>query len=201
MPRPSHTPILAAALVLLAALVFSMAPRSAAQGPAAPLRIATVDIYKVSGKLVAREVPQNRIKGRQAELAAEIKPLEDELNRLSEQLRTLAPEDRSQAAQALAQSFERTRQTYAQRAQEADNKLNAFIAQVNFEAFKEALDSVNAIADRRGYTHVLSARGSDDMPVPTNSLSFVQGLLSRPVLRSPVADDITPDVLADLNLN
>jgi Skp family chaperone for outer membrane proteins len=163
-------------------------------------KIATCDVFKIAGKLMETELYTKQITDKRDELKNQLTPLENELKTLGDKLRAMGPNAQGPEAEQTAQEFQRKQTEYLKLGQGLDDQMNKFIAEQNFDAYKKVLDSINAVAERRGYTHVFSTRSTDDMKAPANPPAFLQGVLARPLAKSPTADDITDDVMADLKV-
>lgn len=202
---------LALALYLGGSAYFATAPNAAVAGagrsggvhaePKAST-VAVVDTYRIAVKLMDTARFKDRIEGKRKEWADKLAPLEKNLDELANKLRAMGPEAKGPEAETTAREFETKRQEYGALRQQAEREMDSFVAGVNFDAFKQVVDSAAAIADKKGYSLVLSSRGTgpDEMKAPDSSGAFVQSLLARPVIKSATADDITADVIADLKL-
>lgn len=165
------------------------------------VKIASCDVFKVAGKLMSTEPYEKLITAKRDELKAQLMPLENELKAIGERLKAMGPSAQGPEAEQAAGEFQKKQNEYLKKGQDLDAEMSRFIAEQNFDAYKKVLESVSAVADKRGYTHVFSTRGSDEMKAPSNPGAFLQGVLARPLAKSPAADDITDDVMADLKLS
>ncbi len=166
----------------------------------ADTKIATCDVFKAASKLMDTERFKKEVEDKRNTLKDQMKPLETELQGIAQKLQAMGKDARGPEAEQTARDFQTKQQEYLKLGQQLDVEMGKFIAGKNFDAYKLVLDSVNAISDRKGYTHVFSTRSTEDMKSPENPSAFLQGVLARPLARSPQGDDITPDVLADLKL-
>jgi Skp family chaperone for outer membrane proteins len=196
--------VLLAAGVFIASLALARGdePRESgkAAGEAVPFRPATCDIYKVTGKLAETERFTSRINDRQRQLREQLEPMERELRELADRLRGMGDQPRGPEAEALMQQFNEKGAALRRAARDADEELTLLLAHVSHEAYREVIAAVDVVAEKRGYTHVFASQTTEDMRAPSGIQQFVQGMLSRPLVRAPQSDDITFDVLAELKL-
>lgn len=180
------------------ALLSSSAPARPITDP--PVRIAMCDVVLIAGRLMDTDQYAKPLAEKRRSLAESLVPLEREVEAIGKQLQALGPNATGPEAQALARQFNDKRQQYSQQAQVLDRQYDAFRSQINFEAYKQVLAAADAIGERRGYTMVIASRRLDDGRAPDNAMSFLQGVLARPVVRIPKADDITDAVAAEVKL-
>jgi hypothetical protein len=133
-------------------------------------------------------------------LREQIEPMERELRELADRLRGMGDQPRGPEAEALLQQFNEKGAALRRAARDADEELTLLLSHVSHEAYKEVIAAVDVVAEKRGYTHVFASQTTEDMRLPSGIQQFVQGMLSRPVVRAPQGDDITFDVIAELKL-
>ncbi len=196
--------VLLAAGVFIASLALARVDDPREPGRASPespsFRPATCDIYKVTGKLAETDRFTSRINDRQRQLREQIEPMERELRELADRLRGMGEQPRGPEAEALLQQFNEKGAALRRAARDADEELTLLLSHVSHEAYKEVIAAVDVVAEKRGYTHVFASQTTEDMRPPAGIQQFVQGMLSRPVVRAPQSDDITFDVIAELKL-
>lgn len=198
--RAGLTVLLAAAAG--GALVLGARSASVAEPPGPePVRIATCDVVRASSLVMETEAYTKPLSERRAALSTQLEAGRKEVEALAGQLQALGPNERGPEAQALAQRFQQKREAYAQATQTAEREFEQFRAAKNFEAYRKAVAAADAVATRRGYTIVIATRAMEEGGVPVSGQAFLQGVLARPVIRSPKADDITADVFAELKVS
>lgn len=168
-------------------------------GAKAPI-IAVADVYKVASKLVGKPRFSAIIEDKRKVLKDRITPVEKELRDLAEKLQAMGPDAKGPEAEVTARAYQSKQQEYIRLGQQLDKEMETTIAQVNFDAYKQVVEAATAIAEKKGYTILLASRSMDDMKTPEQSQGFIQALLARPVLKSPGADDLTADIMADLKV-
>ncbi len=168
--------------------------------PKADTEIAVCDVYNVMERLMNSDRIAPAIQEKQDAIAAEIKPLEDQLRLLQQELQAANQEDPS--FQAKVQRFEQLRQQYFQLQQALTVEMQRFIAEKQVEAFELARDSASGIAEEMGYTYLVNSRDANKrIEVGGNTPDNVTAsVLSRVMLMLPEEDNITEDVIEELNL-
>ena len=173
---------------------------------AAPVeaKLATIDvfrclqIYMQRPEMVADRDAQN------AELAATELEIRTRIQNNQAKLRILAQGDpqfatTQQAIQADSQAYQDFRQ------QAAVNAQTLAVVQ-STEAFLAVQEKSSAIAAQLGYSHLIGAKLdhsdliTEDGPTSLNTSQMIQELLARPVLLAPAGDDITEQVLVEMDI-
>jgi len=191
-PAPAVAPAPAGAAASAAASV------TAATGA---VRFAVCDVYKVADRLTKTDKFQKDVTEKRTDLSSKIEPLGKGMEELTKRLQETPKEKQSGPEwEAAIGEYQKKGMELRQREETLQAEFAEFLTLKNFEAYKEVLASVEAVAAKRGYTHVFSSRSIQDMEKPSSPLAFTQGLLARPVLVAPAGDDITLDVLRDLKL-
>lgn len=172
----------------------------AVERPAAGVdaRIATVDLFSVAEKIILSK-PYTEAR------SAEEKVWQDRLQPLGEQIKDLrvkldvVGQNTPDAKQVLADAQSAMNQ-YQQIQQQAGVALDQFRGNQLREAYEKSLDIANAIAEERGYTHVIVTRDrkAESMPVGLNAT--IQLMLAQPVIMAPAEDDLTEAVVEKLDL-
>ncbi len=165
---------------------------------AAAPRIATLDVYSIVEKLMARpemQAPGNELAAR---LNERIGADQQALEALQRELQGMQASDpRAGAGQ---QEFLAKRDAFNRLVQDSTAELDRFRSGQLIECYRQTREAAGAVADRTGYTHVLSSRAADAEMQPQGMALGLQELLARPVLKGVPADDITGLVAAELKL-
>jgi hypothetical protein len=125
--------------------------------------------------------------------------IDKELKDLEDQFKVLPQNDpQVPVIQQKAQEKQAEMQKLAQDRQQDLEKMNS--SQL-IDAYRKVRESVLAVSDRQGYTHVFSQRAYDK-PIETVTVATtLQELLARPLVRGVQADDITSLVLTEMKLD
>lgn len=172
---------------------------SASSTPGDP--IATVDVYRVSAKLVGTEAYLKRMDSHRNELKKRMDPLDRELRDLAEKLKALGADNKSPEAEETARTFQGKQQDIMKLSQMLDRDMDSFVTGVNHEAYLLVMKTARDVARTKGYAYLLSTRAIDDGIAPTSAGAFMQSIMSRPVLMSPPGVDLTATVLSILKLD
>lgn len=133
-------------------------------------------------------------------MAAPIEQINRELDTLRQEITAIPDFQNNAEAQPKIQQFQQKSQNLETLRQTAQNELESFnVAQLQ-EAYKIAIDTTNAIAGTRGYTHVLATKPFESKMTSTNVNGVLQEMLARPVVRTNMADDLTDAVIKELKL-
>lgn len=163
-------------------------------------KIATVDVLAVVERLASsdRYTPAREQKAKS--LAAPIEQINKELDTLRTEITAIPDFQNNAEAQPKIQQFQQKSQNLETLRQTAQNELESFnVAQLQ-EAYKIAIDTTNAIAGTRGYTHVFATKPFDAKMTSINVNGVLQEMLARPVVRTNPADDLTDAVIKELKL-
>ncbi len=157
--------------------------------PPPPARIATCDVYTIMRQMV----DSDEFRPARAPLEEQLRTLAPLLRDMEAMLRGSDPKD--DAAQAKYKEFVGKRKEFEQLRADLDLLMGRQFVQA-YERVKVAAD---AVAVRRGYSHIIASRDIDQPP--TNDPDRItQALLSRPMLYSPLGDDVTQEVLGELKV-
>ena len=190
-------------MVVLALAVAALVGFGRVAEPPPDAKIATCDVYSIMRELVdseefkpGRGPLEEKLRG----FAPELREMESTLRDMEAMLRGSDPKE--EAAQAKYKEFVAKRQEFAGKRQEFEKtkgELDQLMGRQFVQAYERVKVAADAVAIRRGYTHIVASRDIDQPP--TNDPDRItQALLSRPMLYSPEADDVTKDVLKELNL-
>lgn len=195
--KPEGTPAAPAALPATAS---SAAPST--QAAPVPVRLAVCDVYKCADKLASTERYTKQLKDKAEDLSKKAEALRAEVTRMTDEM-NLVPKEQQKGEEwdkrVAAYRAKRTENEQTYQALKAD--YSDFVTAKNLEMYKEVVAAVDAIATKRGYTWVLNSRTLDDGEKPNSPETFIRGLLARPVIKAPPADDLTLDVMKDLHLD
>ncbi len=165
--------------------------------PATP-RIATVDVYSLVERLIARPEMATPLNDLAQALNDRVNAARQELETLQRELQGLAPTDPQ--AGARQQDFLVKREGLNQLFQQSSAELDKARAEQLIDAYKQAREAAGAVSGRLGYTLVIASR-APDAPIQQQAMALaLQELLARPVLKSDPADDITKQVAEELKL-
>jgi Skp family chaperone for outer membrane proteins len=193
-----------AALVLAGGLALQPhLPAASAQpqngGQLREVRIATVDIYLVSERIMQQEryrrAREQGDEGYQRQLTA----IEDELRQMETRLQTLNQNDPQ--AQQIYTRAQALQTDYQRLQQERQQELERINSRQLIDAFTQTRGAAAEVARRGGYTHIISNR-QFDRPIETTTVgATLQEMLARPILIGIPQDDLTEAVLAELRLD
>jgi Skp family chaperone for outer membrane proteins len=207
LPFGSAAAVLAVAAVAGAGLlvlspVGAIAQPAAAAGaaPAAGSRVATVDVYKISARLVGTDVYIKKMEARRDELKKRIDPMDKELRDMADRLKAFGPDNKSPEADAAAKMFQAKQQDLLKLSQGLDREMDTFVTLTNFEAYQQVVREAQALAKAKGFTYLIASRPSDDTTPPSSAGAFMQSIMSRPVLMSPADADLTAELFKLLKL-
>lgn len=193
----------ALAVALLSATGVSFTPRAHARvdgGSADPaVKIAVVSLMKITDELMDSE----RFKPAREELDEQIskeliQPAVETLQELEKKIQDAG--EQSPDAPKLRQEFMRARGVLAARQQEASQRAEAKVGEQLKECFKLVRESAAAIAEKQGYTYVMSSMRPEDDFQTGPVQATIRDVLSRPVLAFPKTVDLTEEVREDLKL-
>jgi Skp family chaperone for outer membrane proteins len=161
--------------------------------------IATVDAYFVTDKLFAsdelRKAREDLGKRWQDKMAA----LESDLRALEQQASTLSQTDPK--LQELARQAQSKQDEYRQSSQQGQQEIEKLNSDQLIAAYNRTAETAKSLADKLGYTHIISTR-SADRPIQTvTGSATLQEMLARPLIRGSAEDDLTKQVLAELKLD
>jgi Skp family chaperone for outer membrane proteins len=203
MHRRQSAIILSAAFLALLGAGGATIQNSIAQPAAASesrdIRIGTVDIYLVSERIMQQEPYRVAREQGDAAYQRQLTAIEDELRQMETRLQAL-PQNDPQAQDIYTRA--QTLQTDYQRIQqERQQELERINSRQLIDAFTQTRGAAADVARRGGYTHIISNR-QFDRPIETTTVgATLQEMLARPVLLGIAQDDLTSQVLAELQLS
>lgn len=208
LPFGSAAAVLAVAAVAGAGLlvlspvgaIAQPAAAAPAAAPASSSRVATVDVYKISARLVGTDIYIKKMEARRDELKKRIDPMDKELRDLADRLKAFGPDNKSPEADAAAKMFQAKQQDLLKLSQGLDREMDTFVTLTNFEAYQQVVREAQALAKAKGFTYLIASRPSDDTTPPSSAGAFMQSIMSRPVLMSPADADLTAELFKLLKL-
>ena len=205
LPFGSAAAVLAVAAVagvglLVLSPVGAIAQPAAAAPAASGSRVATVDVYKISARLVGTDIYIKKMEARRDELKKRIDPMDKELRDMADRLKAFGPDNKSPEADAAAKMFQAKQQDLLKLSQGLDREMDTFVTLTNFEAYQQVVREAQALAKAKGFTYLIASRPSDDTTPPSSAGAFMQSIMSRPVLMSPADADLTAELFKLLKL-
>lgn len=196
----SRAIIAAALLVALGAAAmssraFSPAPQAASSAPA---RIATVDALAVVEKLVLSDKYAPARDALALERNKAIEPLDAKLKDIEARAKLLqagAPE-----IKGMQEEYQATQRQIDQMVDAGRRDLEALNVKQISEAFKTVNEAASAMADKMGYTHVLSSRMGEASLRSSSVNLAVQEMIARSVVKAPAEDDLTQRLMNELGV-
>lgn len=180
------------------AMVFSnRATAQASTTPAPALRMATVDLLDVVERMVLSDKYKPARDAFTDTQRETLQPLIAELQALAQQGQTAT--QGTPEFQNLVQQYTQKQQELSQRNEAAQQAIGEFEAKQVAEAYGLVSAAANRMAERMGYTHVISTRASTTIR-STAVPGVVQEILARPIVTSPKGDDLTQALLNELQL-
>lgn len=169
----------------------------AGSGRANESRLATVDVITLLQEMLRtpeyfdpREESKTRSEG-------ELKQLENEVRRLDGELRLVTPEERARGQQ-LYNDLQAKQRQYQQLAEQRVREFQSLSGEQAAEAYARIHAAATRVGMREGYTHVLMSRPGAALEETDTITMVTQGILARPVLMFPEADDLTDRVRQEL---
>lgn len=193
--RASERVVLFGGLMLALGLGFGFASRG---GASATPKIATIDIYVIAEKLMARpelDTPRSDLWRQWQDRA---NAAQSDLGRMQSELQIMPQSDPKRAAKA--QEFQAAQGKYQELVQKANEEVEGFRAKQLLDCYAQIRRSADAAAERGGYTHVFVTRLPDAPMQPQSIALAIQEFLARPLIKSDPTDDLTKQVMADLKL-
>lgn len=196
----SRSIVVAALVVALGAAVmtsraFTPAPQAT---QAAPVRIATVDTLAVVEKLVLSDKYAPARDALALEKNKAIEPLDAKVKDIEAKAKLLpqgAPE-----LKGMQEDYQQTQRQIDQMVEAGRRDLEALNVKQISEAFKTVNEAASAMADKLGYTHVLSSR-MGEASLRSGSINLaIQEMIARSVVKAPSEDDLTQRLMNELGV-
>ncbi|MDX2146212.1 MAG: OmpH family outer membrane protein [Planctomycetota bacterium] len=160
-------------------------------------RIASVDILAVVDKMLASERYHPLRFGKAQEFNAQLEPLQKEY-RDAEFGVVSTPESDPTRAEKI-EVWRQKRQAFETKRQELDRQFDEFSTSHAVEGYRIAIETAQALARARGYTHVFASRSGTDLQTRLRAGFSIESA-GRPLLISPPEDDLTSAVIAELKV-
>lgn len=169
------------------------------EGDGGEVKIAVVSLMKITDELM----DSSRYKPARDELDETInkemiRPVIDALQDLEKKIQGAG--EQSPEFPAMRNEYVRLRQELTKKQQEAAQKAEALVGEQLKACFQMVRDSAAAIAEKKGFTYVMSSMRPDDKFQNGPVQATIRDVLARPVLVFPKGVDITEDVRDDLKL-
>lgn len=164
-----------------------------------PVKIAVVSLMKISDELM----DSPRFKPERDELDESlnkdlIRPAIEAIQELEKKLQGM--DEKSPDFPQMRNDYIRLRNELGAKQREAAQKAEIKVGEQLKACYQMVRDSAAAIAEKKGYTYVISSMRPDDKFQDGPVQATIRDVLSRPVLAFPKAADITEDVREDLKL-
>jgi Skp family chaperone for outer membrane proteins len=175
-------------------------PAVALQGPAAVSpRIATIDTYIVTERLMGADDLKKARESLSNDWNLKLRGLEKEFSDIDQGLQLVTQNDPKY--QDLIKRAQGKQQEYQQMLGTRDQEVEKLNSSQLIASHQRVIEIVKQLADKNGYTHVVSTRPISRPIVTTTVGATLQEMLARPVMISPAADDLTKPVLEALKLD
>lgn len=165
----------------------------------APAKIAVVSLMKITDELM----DSPRYKPARDELDEKsnkelVRPAIEALQALEKELQGM--DEKSPEFPQKRNDYIRLRQELTKKQTEAMQKAELLVGEQLKACYQLVRDSAAAIAEKQGFTYVISSMRPDDKFQDGPVQATIRDVLSRPVLVFPKAADITEEVREDLKL-
>lgn len=165
----------------------------------APAKIAVVSLMKITDELM----DSPRYKPARDELDEKsnkelVRPAIEALQALEKELQGM--DEKSPEFPQKRNEYIRLRQDLTKKQTEAMQKAELLVGEQLKACYQLVRDSAAAIAEKQGFTYVVSSMRPDDKFQDGPVQATIRDVLSRPVLVFPKAADITEEVREDLKL-
>ncbi len=165
----------------------------------AATRIATIDAYVVTERLMAADDLKKARENLSNDWNTKLRGIEKEFSDIDQSLQLLTQSDPKY--QDLVKKAQGKQQDYQQLIGQRDQEIEKLNSSQLIASHQRVVDTVKALAEKNGYTHVVSTRPMSRPIVTTTVGATLQEMLARPVMISPPADDLTKSVLESLKLD
>ncbi|GAB4384005.1 MAG: hypothetical protein Kow0022_05310 [Phycisphaerales bacterium] len=172
----------------------SLFTTGAGTGRANESRIATVDVIQILQEMLRTPEyfdPREELRARSEQ---ELKDLQNGILRIRGELQLVTPEERATRGQQLYNEMQQKQQEYERTANQRLAEFQAYSGDQAASAYEKIYKTAVSIAEKEGYTHVLATRAGAAMDERESIATVTQGILARPVLMYPPADDLTARV-------
>lgn len=166
----------------------------AGSGRANESRIATFDVIQILQEMLKTPEYFDPREELRANSEQELKNLQTAILRIRGELQLVTPEERATRGQQLYNEMQQKQQEYEQVANQRLAEFQAYSGNQAAAAYEKIYNTAVGIAEKDGYTHVLATRAGAAMDEKESIATVTQGILARPALLYPAADDLTARV-------
>lgn len=194
--------VVAAILIALSASAgggraLAWTPRGA--GDADTVKIATVDMYWVIEKIMAKDEYKKAREDVSATWTRKAQDIEKQLKEMDSTLQVLAQNDPQ--VQTLLKQAQEKQAEYQKVQSDRQQELERLNSTQLIDTYKMVREVSAKVAEKMGYTHVFCNRSADRAIATTTVGATLQELLARPMIRGGEgADDLTKAVLQEMKL-
>jgi Skp family chaperone for outer membrane proteins len=165
------------------------------------MRLATLDIYILSEKVMNRAEllkPRETIDARYQQ---QLQALEKQVQDIDARLTALERTPQDPQVRPLFEQRQAKVEEYQQAVQKLNQEKEELLASQLGSVYREVRQVAAAVAQRQGYSHVISNRRLDDATKAVTAGDALQDMLARPALVFPAGDDLTEAVAAELKVD
>ncbi len=161
-------------------------------------KMATVDMFTVTEKLMKRPALESERQAVVDRWNGLMNDLQKEMISLQQELQILPPSDPK--ARTTMGMMQEKQQMYQNASQQGSTEIDQIGARHLTACFQEAKAAAYAVAEKGGYSHIMSTRSFDAKLEQTAVSAVLQEMLARPLIKGDPASDITTAVIAELKL-
>ncbi|KAA0216441.1 MAG: OmpH family outer membrane protein [Leptolyngbya sp. PLA3] len=165
----------------------------AGAGRANESRIATVDVIEILQEMLRTETYESPREQMRLASEQELKTLETDIRRLQGELQLIPPEERARG-QLMYNELQQKQNQYRQLADQRVREFQALSGEQAAGAYRQIYETAVALGTEAGYTHVLVTQAGAVLDEKETIAMVTQGILARPALLYPKADDLTDRV-------
>lgn len=191
MPRIARALIVG--LCMTGAVGATLLATGAGAGRANESRIATVDVIEILQEMLRTDSYEQPREQMRVQSEEELKTLENEIRRLQGELQLIPPEERTRG-QMMYNDLQQKQNQYRQLADQRVREFQSLSGEQAANAYAQIYETAVALATEGGYTHVLATRAGGVLDEQETIAMVTQGILARPALLYPPADDLTQRV-------
>lgn len=165
----------------------------------APSKVATVDILSIVERLVISDEFKGPRDKFYADTDAPVEAILADLRAMEAKAKDLKPD--APELPAMREQYQKRSEEYQQAGRPAASAKERFSATQVSQAYSRAVTAARAMATSLGYSHVVASRVGELTLRSDNVPGAVQEILARPAVMSPPSDDLTDQLLKQLNLD
>jgi len=188
MRRPA-VQIAALLAVLMLAAVTHRVLGSAVQSDGEPHRVATVNIMTLLEDYLRTEGFKPDRDAFRSEWETRLGDAQSALQQIENELRMAQPNDPN--AMQLQQRYQQTAYQFQELQRQASMAFDRFSANQAADAYAQLHEQAVALAEERGYSHLIATRHSGEIDDRGNLSTVTQEILARPMMLAPEGHDIT----------